>query len=238
MNQTEVLVVGAGPVGLTLAAELARRGVPSRIIDQSVGPSTTSKAIAIQPRTLEIFSHMGLVDEVMARGFVVGAGNFYLNGRPLARVDFHDLDSPYGFIVDLPQNETEEVLLEHLARNGLHVERETRLLRLEQDPAGVSVDVAGREGSETLRCSYVVGCDGAYSTVRHTLGLKFVSSPVPELLVLGDLMVDWLYPHEFHMFMHADGFLVCFPLQGRPLQTYRGSHRAGIAANPWRGKSS
>jgi pentachlorophenol monooxygenase len=214
MNQTEVLVVGAGPVGLTLAAELARRGVPSRIIDQSVGPSTTSKAIAIQPRTLEIFSHMGLVDEVMARGFVVGAGNFYLNGRPLARVDFHDLDSPYGFIVDLPQNETEEVLLEHLARNGLHVERETRLLRLEQDPEGVSADVAGRERSETLRCSYVVGCDGAYSTVRHTLGLKYESSPLPELLVLGDVMVDWLYPHEFHMFMHADGFLVCFPLQG------------------------
>ncbi len=214
MSQTEVLVVGAGPVGLTLAAELARRGVPSRIIDQSVGPSTTSKAIAIQPRTLEIFSHMGLVDEVMARGFVVGAGNFYLNGRPVARVDFHDLDSPYGFIVDLPQNETEEVLLEHLARNGLEVERDTRLLRLEQDSEGVSVGVARREHSETLRCSYVIGCDGAYSTVRHMLGLKFVSSPVPELLVLGDVMVDWLYPHEVHMFMHADGFLVCFPLPG------------------------
>src|ERR1700694_1445842 len=111
MSRTEVLIVGAGPVGLTLAAELARRGVHPRIIDQSVGPSTTSKAIAIQPRTLEVFKHMGLVDEILARGFVVGAGNFHFPGRPLVRVDFQKLDSPYGFIVDLPQNETEDVLL-------------------------------------------------------------------------------------------------------------------------------
>lgn len=212
MSRTEVLVVGAGPVGLALAAELARRGVHSRIIDQSVGPSTTSKAIAIQPRTLEIFRQMGLVDEVIARGFMVGNGNFYMNGRPLARVDFHELDSPYGFIVDLPQNETEEVLLEHLSRHGLKVERDTRLLRLEQDAEGVSCDVAHAEGSETIVASYVVGCDGAYSTVRHTLGLKCSQSAVAEHLILADVEVDWLYPHELHMFLHAEGFLVCFPL--------------------------
>ena len=214
MNRTEVLVVGAGPVGLTLAAELARRGVHSRIIDQSVGPSTTSKAIAIQPRTLEIFQHMGIVDEVLARGYVVGAGNFYVNGRLLTRVDFHQLDSPYGFIVDLPQNETEEVLLEHLARHGLHVERDTRLLRLKQNESGVSVDVARRDGSETICCDYVVGCDGAYSTVRHSLGLKSTSSPAAELLILADVDIDWLYPHEFHMFMHPEGYMVSFPLPG------------------------
>src|SRR5713101_3463565 len=100
MSRTEVLVVGAGPVGLALAAELARRGVHPRIVDQSVGPSTTSKAIAIQPRTLEVFRRMGIVDEVIARGFMVGAGNFYLNGRTLARIEFGEIDSPYGFIVD------------------------------------------------------------------------------------------------------------------------------------------
>lgn len=218
MSQTEVLVVGAGPVGLTLAAELARRGVRSRIVDQSVGPSTTSKAIAIQPRTLEVFRQMGLIDEVLARGFVVGAGNFYWNGRPLARIDFRQIDSPYGFIVDLPQNETEDVLLEHLARHGLEVERDTRLLGFEQDEEGVSCDVARPSGSETIRCSYVVGCDGAYSTVRHKLGLKSSSSPQPELLILADVDVDWLYPHELHMFTHAEGFLVCFPLTA---QRYR-----------------
>src|ERR1700732_3950335 len=131
MSRTEVLVVGAGPVGLTWAAELTRRGVQSRVIDQSAGPSTTSKAIAIQPRTLEIFRQMGLIDEVLARGFMVGAGNFYLNGRPQTRVDFRQLETPYGFILDLPQNETEEVLLEHLAKKGVEVERDSRLLGLQ-----------------------------------------------------------------------------------------------------------
>lgn len=214
MNQAEVLVVGAGPVGLTLAAELARRGVVSRIIDQSVGPSTTSKAIAIQPRTLEIFRHMGIVDEVLARGFLVGAGNFYCNGRLLARIDFHELDSPYGFMVDLPQNETEQVLLEHLARNGLRVEHETRLLQLKQDSGGVEVEVARPSGGETIRAQYVVGCDGAHSTVRHALGLEYATSPAPELVALADAQVDWLYPSELHIFMHSDGFLACFPLPG------------------------
>lgn len=214
MNRPEVLVIGAGPVGLALAADLARRGVQPRIIDQSVGPSTTSKAIAIQPRTLEIFRRMGIVDEVLARGFIVGAGNFYSKGRTLARIEFCELDSPYGFIVDLPQNETEEVLLEHLARRGVSVERDTRLLRLEQDEEGVSAHVVAPGGNETIRCSYLVGCDGAYSTVRHALDLPMASSPTAQQLLLADMNVDWLYPHELHVFLHADGFLACFPLPG------------------------
>lgn len=214
VSQSEVLVVGAGPVGLTAAADLARRGIRSRVIDQAVGPSTTSKAIAIQPRTLEVFHRMGIVDEILARGFVVGAGNFYWHGRSLARIDFKQLDSRYGFIVDLPQNETEEVLLEHLVRNGITVERETRLVRLEQDEAGVDVEVVRPGGAEKIRCSYVVGCDGAYSTVRHALDLKFAVSPNPESLVLGDAEVDWLYPSELHIFIDPDGFLACFPLPG------------------------
>jgi len=214
MSPAAVLVVGAGPVGLTLAAELARRGVPSRIIDQSVGPSTTSKAIAIRPRTLEIFRQMGVIDEVLSRGFMVGAGNFYCNGRLLSRLDFHELDSPYRFIVDLPQNETEQVLLEHLARYGLAVERETRLLKIEQDEEGVTVEAARTTGAETFRCSYVVGCDGAYSTVRHGLGLGFTAAATPELLALADAEIDWMYQHELHVFMHSDGVLVCFPLPG------------------------
>src|SRR5205823_11085418 len=98
------------------------------------------------------------------------------------------------------------------ARHGVEVERDTRLLRLSQHEEGVSVDVARPGGGETIQCSYVVGCDGAYSTVRHTLGLKCTCSPQPELLILGDVDVDWLYPHELHMFMHSEGFLVCFPL--------------------------
>src|SRR5581483_2720696 len=210
MSAAAVLVVGAGPVGLTLAAELARRGVQSRIIDQSIGPSTTSKAIAIRPRTLEIFSHLGLIDEILSRGFMVGAGNFYCNGRLLQRLDFHDLDTPYKFIVDLPQNETEQVLLEHLARHGMAVERETRLLNIEQDDEGVTVEAARPSGTETFRCPYVVGCDGAYSTVRHELGLEFTAAATPELLALADANIDWLYQHELHVFMHPDGNLVCF----------------------------
>ena len=214
MSRTEVVVVGAGPVGLALAAELGRRGVQSRIIDQSAGPSTTSKAIAIQPRTLEIFRRMGIVDEVLARGFMVGAANFYSNGRTLARIEFGELDSPYGFIVDLPQNETEEVLLEHLARRGVEVERDTRMLRFEQNDEGVLVHVVRPAGNETIRCSYLVGCDGAYSTVRHSLDLKLAISPVAQQLLLADMSVDWLYPHELHIFLHAGGFLSCFPLPG------------------------
>jgi len=214
MSRTEVLVVGAGPVGLALAAELARRGVHPRIIDQSIGPSITSKAIAIQPRTLEIFRRLGIVDEVLARGYVVGAGNFYSKGRTLARVEFGQLDSPYGFIVDLPQNETEEILLEHLARHGIAVERGTRLLRLEQNDDVVTVGVAGPNGIETTLANYVVGCDGAHSTVRHALDLKVAISPDEQQLLLADMTIDWIYPHELHVFLHDEGFVSCFPLPG------------------------
>src|SRR5260370_32301963 len=132
----------------------------------------------------------------------------------LALIEIRDLDSTYGFIVDLPQNETEEVLLEHLARRGVEVERDTRMLRLEQDDEGVSVQVIRAAGNETIRCSYLVGCDGAYSTVRHALNLPLASSPIAQQLLLGDMNVDWPYPHELHVFLHADGFLSCFPLPG------------------------
>src|SRR5260370_39958132 len=100
----------------------------------------------------------------------------------LALIEIRDLDSTYGFIVDLPQNETEEILLEHLARRGVEGERDTRMLRLEQDDAGVSVHVVRAAGSETIQCSYLVGCDGAYSTVGHALGLKVAISPVAQQL--------------------------------------------------------
>src|SRR5258708_38189686 len=124
-----------------LLAEPVRLALPWRSSSRGGAFNLASSISPLDPRphqkrsrfSLEIFRRMGIVDEVLARGFMVGAGNFYSNGRTLARIEFRDLDSPYGFIVDLPQNETEEVLLEHLARRGVEVERDTRMLRLEQD---------------------------------------------------------------------------------------------------------
>ncbi|WP_069766907.1 FAD-dependent monooxygenase [Streptomyces sp. LUP30] len=218
----DVLVVGAGPVGLTAAAELRRRKIACRIVDRLPARLPYAKAVGIQPRTLEIWDRMGLVRAVLDAAVPMRGQLTYLNGVEQPRIDLAlPPEVPYGFAA-LPQYETERILEEFLTGFGTRIERGTELLSFAQDADGVTsrlVDSSGAE--EEVRSRYLVGCDGAHSAVRKGLGLGFEGGAFPEEYMLADVEVGWDLPHGYGVrAMHraADGsvddVLVCIPLPG------------------------
>ncbi|MET7982005.1 MULTISPECIES: FAD-dependent monooxygenase [unclassified Streptomyces] len=220
---TDVVVAGAGPVGLTAAAELRRRGVRCRIVDRLPARLPYAKAVGIQPRTLEIWDHMGLIRTVLEAAVPMYGQLAYVNGAEQARIDLVlPPEVPYGFAA-LPQYETESILEGHLARFGTGIERGTELVSFGQDSDGVTVALRSVSGAEEeVRARYLVGCDGAHSVVRKQLGLTFEGSASPEEYMLGDVEVDWDLPPGYGVrstHRNADGavddLLVCIPLPGR-----------------------
>lgn len=190
----DVLVVGAGPVGLTMAAELARHGTRCRIVDRLVQPLPYCRAIGVTPRTLEVWDDMGIAREMIDAGLWIEGLRSIINGGP-AKDSLLDLsDLPYGEL-GLPQYETERLLARHLGRFGIEVERGVTLTELSQEDDGVAVqlDRAGR-APESARFRYVVGCDGAHSAVRRALGVAFEGEAFPMLFMLGDVRIDWDLP--------------------------------------------
>ena len=225
MVDVDVLVVGAGPVGLTAAAELRRRGVECRIVDKLSVRAPFAKAVGIQPRTLEIWASMGLAQTALDVAVPIRGQLVFVNGHQVARTELAlPPNVPYGFAA-LPQYETERLLAEHLARWGTSVERGVELTAFEQDAEQVEARLATPSGEEVIQARFLLGCDGAHSTVRHGLGLRFEGDAFPEQYMLGDVEVDWNIPPGFGIrAMHqsdgrTDDLLVCIPLPGR--QRYR-----------------
>jgi 3-(3-hydroxy-phenyl)propionate hydroxylase len=170
-----VAIVGAGPTGVLLAIELARRGVGVRILDKGPSRSNESRAIGIHARTLELFHQLRIVEEFLELGHVVQGLTVHTRARRNTRVRFDRLDSPYRFLLTLGQDETQRILDEHLARLGVMIERGTEVVDLAQDRDAVELTVSRTtEAAErTLRADWVVGCDGAHSIVRRCLGVPF-----------------------------------------------------------------
>lgn len=214
-SEAEVLVAGAGPVGLTLACELRRHGVRCRIIDPNAGPTDQSRALALQARTLEVFRDMGVIDGALARGKRVHGLSGYADGRRVVHIslDLDDLDTRFPFVLVLPQSQAERLLIDHLAGFGGAVERGTKLVALDQDEAGVTATLADASGREqAVRVGWLVGCDGAHSVVRHQLGLPFEGAKYPETFFLADVRLDWDRPDdEAQMFLIPGGALGTFP---------------------------
>ena len=173
MTDRPVLIVGAGPTGLVLALWLTRLGISVRIIDKTAEPGTTSRALAVQARTLELYHQVGLADAVIAGGVKIADLNFWVKGARAARVPFQRIGeglSPYPFALVFPQDAHERLLIERLDAVGVRVERQTELLRFEQHDGGVRAMLRRPDGTEEIcEAAYLAGCDGASSTVRGAL---------------------------------------------------------------------
>ncbi len=216
MSEPTLLVVGAGPVGLTMACELARHGVRCRIIERAAERSQHSKALGIFPRSLEVFETMGMIEPVLEAGHPLFRAIFHQGEKELARVDFSSVASPYPFVISLPQSETERILIEHLGALGVQVEREVELTGLIQTDTSVRATVRHTDGrAEVIETPWMVGCDGAHSTTRHALGMEFEGAPYDESFVLADVRADSsLSNDELHLFFSAEGILGIFPFGG------------------------
>jgi len=209
----EILVVGAGPVGLAMASELARHGTPCRIIDTAPEPASTSRALAIFPRTLEVFENMGVVEAILSAGHRLSCINVYAAGRRLAHLSLSEIDSPYPFVVSLPQSETERILIAHLEQMGVEVERQVAILEFTQEAQGVNALLLHFQRHEQTMCTpWLIGCDCAHSTVRHLLGLPFPGARYDETFILADVTMHTSLPDdEVALCFHQDGVLGLFP---------------------------
>jgi 2-polyprenyl-6-methoxyphenol hydroxylase-like FAD-dependent oxidoreductase len=213
-----VLVVGAGPTGLTLAAQVRAFGATVRIVDRQLDRVHESRALAVQPRTLEILRGLGVAEELIARGNDAAWVQLHAGGR-VVRIQLFGLgldDTAYPFLLLVSQAETEQVLGDYLAGHGVLVERGVELAGYHADPEAVTCILRHRDGrTEQVRARYLVGCDGASSTVRRGAGIPFEGGAYPQTFALADLEVDGLDRDAAHAFLGQEGIVLFFPL-GRP----------------------
>ena len=209
-----VLVVGAGPTGLAAAMSLARAHVRVRLIDRAREPAAHTRAIGIQARTLELFEQHRIVESFLDLGHRLRAANLYSNGHRLARLDFDPLQTRYPYLLCLDQSITERLLTEHLAAFDVQIERGVELVRCRQGAAHVEASLVHADGrEETAYAPFVVAADGAHSTLRHLLGLKFEGKTLEQRFLLADLRADSdLAEDEFHLFASGEGLAGLFPM--------------------------
>jgi 2-polyprenyl-6-methoxyphenol hydroxylase-like FAD-dependent oxidoreductase len=193
---TDVLIVGAGPVGLFVANECARRGLRWRLVETRSSQSEYSKALAIFPRTLEIFDMAGFVTPFLERANRVTSVAVVTHGRTLANMRFTPEESPYPFVAMVPQDVTESLLVEELAAKGGAVEYETTFVSATALDDHVKVTLDRKGESIELSASFVVGCDGAHSAVRHLLNLPFEGAAYTDSFMLADIETNETLPAD------------------------------------------
>lgn len=217
-QQLPVLIVGAGPTGLVLALWLTRLGVQVRIIDKALDVGTTSRALAVQARTLELYRQFGLADAVVDGGVRIAGINLWVQGDKAARVPFRDLGkglSPYPFALVFPQDAHERLLTARLRSLGVEVERGTELSHLDNNEAAVKATLRLADGSEEIyQPRYVAGCDGASSKVREAIGAGFPGGTYAGMFYVADVETSGpVTDHELHIDLEDADFLAVFPLK-------------------------
>jgi 2-polyprenyl-6-methoxyphenol hydroxylase-like FAD-dependent oxidoreductase len=217
MHRCDVLIIGAGPTGLALALWLTKMRVKVRILDKTAAPGTTSRALAIQARTLELYRQLDLADEVVRRGHKTPAINLWVRGKSAARVPFEDVGvglTPYPFLHIFPQDEHERLLIERLQELGVSVERGAELAGFEDKGGFIAARIRGPDGREEVcEAAYIAGCDGARSLVRETIGAGFPGGTYGQIFYVADVDAEGpAINGELHVDLDDADFLAVFPL--------------------------
>jgi len=210
----DVLVVGAGPVGLFCANELNRHGLTYKIIDKKEGISEHSKALGLHIRTLDVLEDCGFIEKFLERGLKVESALLKSNGKELAEIDFKDLDTKRKYLIDLPQSETERILYDALEEKHNSVHWQVELLTVNQQIDRVMASVKNPDGSMArIEARWIIACDGSHSTLRHLMNADFHGSKYQQHWWLADLHIDWPIP-ENKMIINIShhGPLACFPM--------------------------
>jgi 2-polyprenyl-6-methoxyphenol hydroxylase-like FAD-dependent oxidoreductase len=230
-----ILIVGAGPTGLVLALFLKRHGVAFRIVDRARGPGEQSRALVVQARTLEFYRQLGLADRAVAAGTVIEAVRMREAGSEVARVPLAGIGcdmSPYPFILCLPQDEHERLLVEALAAEGVAVEWNTRATALSQDADGVAVTLAGPGGEARATFAWVAGCDGARSAVREAFGVAMAGGTYERLYYVADVRPRAPMAPELVLGLDRGAFALTLPARKGQNQRLIGFVPEGREADP------
>jgi len=211
MYETTVLIVGAGPTGLTLAIDLARRGIPLRLIDAAERPFEGSRGKGIQPRTLEIFDDLGVIDAIVDAGalypkFRIHLGPFSLRAGSLGSARQPTVSVPYPKLWMVPQARTEGILRDRLNALGHRVEFGKELVTFSQQEQGVDATLSS---GEKIHADFLAGCDGGRSTVRKVLGLRLQGEGLGEKpLLVADVEIQDLDRRDWHVWPLARGGMI------------------------------
>jgi len=216
---TEVVIVGAGPTGLSMAAQLLRYNIDFVILEKNEKTTHLSKAIAVQARTLEIFQELGLASEAIKQGRITTALNLFYRGKRKARINIANLGeniSPFPFALSLEQSKTEKLLVDYLARHEKEILWNSTFDELTQREDGVDIKFHDHEGEHKIEAAYLIGCDGAASPIRHQLGLAFEGTTVPKLFYVADITLksSVINKDELFVFLTKKGFAIFFPMEG------------------------
>lgn len=216
----DVLIIGAGPTGLMLANQLARRGVRVMIVDKHSGPAQQTRAMAVHARTLEIYSQLGIAEQALSLGRRGNGANMWTAGKRMARIPLGDIGktvSPFPYVLMLGQDDNERILGEHLNQQGISVQWNTELIALNQTASGVDATLQLSDGSQrNISAAYIAGCDGGHSAVREFCGIKFPGAPYEHVFFVADTeAIGNMVPDELNVYLWRDGFHLFFPMAGK-----------------------
>ena len=218
-QHTDILIVGAGPVGLALSADLKRRGIGALTIDKIPEGANTSRAAVVHARTLEMLEPLGVVPAMLNDGIRVPIFRLRDHDRPLLTVEFDEIPSRYPFTLMCPQNLTEAILLARLEELGGQVIRPAEASALRIGADSVAVDISVNGAMQTVQARWLIGCDGMHSRVREAAAIPFSGESYAQSFVLADVYMDWpLSRDEVSLFFSPEGLAVVAPL---PHDRYR-----------------
>ncbi|MFY4775778.1 FAD-dependent monooxygenase [Metabacillus sp. RGM 3146] len=219
----QVLIVGAGPTGLVLALRLARHRVPFRIIEKHSGPGEASRALVVHARTLEFYQQMGFAEEIVNRGIKINAIHYRKGIDEKAEINFLDLGkglSPFPFALSYPQDDHEKLLTEKLAAAGVEIEWNTELISYKDDGERIQAVIKKNGKEETSEFAYLCGCDGAHSTVRKGLDLKFPGGTYEQLFFVADVEADIgnASQNTLNVYLDSEVFYLYMPVRSSGME--------------------